>query len=190
MQREQFKDHRVQGEQVNGYGALARVLHWLMALFVVAMFALGYWMRTLDYYHPWYQSAPELHKSFGAMLIVLIVIRIFWRLTTPQPPPLSKNRLEQIGAQGVHILLYLLLVAMAITGYVFATGNGKTLSVFGLVELPSFMKSKPVADLAGDVHQWLAYTIIGLAVLHMLAALKHHFVDRDDTLRRMIRTVS
>ena len=174
----------------NGYGPLGRVLHWVMAVLVFGLFALGYWMRTLGYYDPWYQRAPDLHRSLGVVLIALLILRIGWRLTTAQPVPLSKNRLERVLGHGAHFALYMLMCALVITGYLFATGDGKPLSVFGWFGLPSVLKSKPVADIAGNIHEWLAYGIIALAVLHMLAALKHHFIDRDDTLRRMVKASS
>ena len=172
---------------IDGYGFGARAVHWLMAIMVLGMFALGYWMRTLGYYDPWYQRAPELHKSIGVILIGLLLVRIWWRARTLQPAPLGVNRLEIGAAHAVHMLLYLLLTAMAITGYLFATGDGKPLSIFGWIDLPSLLKSKSVADFAGMVHEWLAYGIISIAALHMLAALKHHFIDRDETLRRMVK---
>ncbi len=174
---------------IQGYGLTARLLHWVMAGQVLGMFALGYWMRTLDYYSPWYQRAPELHKSFGVIFLVLVIARVFWRLTHHQPPALAHNVFERRIAQVAHFALYALLLAMVITGLLFATGDGKPLSAFGLFELPSLFKNKPVADFAGDVHQWLAYSILGLAFVHMAGALKHHFIDRDDTLRRMVRAV-
>ena len=166
---------------------MARALHWLMAIQVVGMFALGYWMRTLGYYDPWYQRAPELHKSLGTVLIGLLAVRIVWRMLASQPSPLSTSAIERALAHVVHFALYLMLCAMAITGYLFATGDGKSLSSFGWLEIPSVLKSKPVADFAGNAHEWLAYGIIALAFVHMAAALKHHFIDHDDTLRRMIR---
>lgn len=167
------------------YGWPSRVLHWLMAVLVVGLFALGYWMRTLDYYDPWYQRAPELHMSLGVLLIALVIVRILWRASNRQPRPLAKSWFERTASAIAHILMYLLLVGLSITGYLFATGGGKAISVFGWFDVPSLITAKALADLAGDIHEWMAYGIIAIASVHAFGAFKHHFVDRDDTLRRM-----
>lgn len=169
-----------------GYGWPARLIHWIMAATVFGMFGLGYWMRTLDYYDPWYQSAPALHKSIGILLIGLLVMRIIWRLANPQPLALGHSRLEHVAAAIVHLAFYGLLIALAAAGYLFATAEGKAIDVFGWFGVPSVIASKRLGDLAGVVHEWLAYTIIALAIVHILGAFKHHFIDRDDTLRRMV----
>lgn len=168
------------------YGWLAKLLHWLMALWVMGLFALGYWMRTLDYYSPWYQRAPELHKSLGVVLIVLIVVRLVWRVMNKPPRALGHHWLELLAARLTHGALHLLLVGLAVAGYLYATGEGKPLAVFGLVDIPPLFKSKLLAERAGDVHWWLAYSLMALTGLHVLGALKHHFVNGDDTLRRML----
>lgn len=167
------------------YGWPAKALHWIMALLVIGLFALGYWMRTLGYYDPWYQRAPELHKSLGVILAALLLLRIVWRLLNQQPPALGGNALEHVIAAVTHLAFYILLIGMAISGYLFATGDGKPLSFFGLFDIAPLINSKPLADRAGEIHWWLAYSVIGLALLHIAGALKHHFVDKDDTLRRM-----
>ncbi|MEL6373925.1 MAG: cytochrome b [Pseudomonadota bacterium] len=176
--------------QPRQYNGLARLLHWSVALLVFGLFALGYWMRTLDYYSAWYQRAPELHTSLGMVLVVLILVRLAWRAMTRTPAALPHSRLEALAGHAAHLALYVLLIVMGITGYVFATADGKPISVFGAFELPPLIQSKVAGDLAGDVHEWAAYAIVGLAVVHALAALKHHFIDRDDTLRRMTSGVT
>lgn len=168
------------------YGWVTRAFHWTMALYVFGMFGLGIWMRTLGYYDPWYQPAPELHKALGIVLIALFVLRVIWRAANPQPLPLSTQEWERRVGEAVHWALYLLILALAVTGYLYSTGDGKAISVFGLFELPVLIQLKPLADFAGNVHEILAYAIIALAALHAMAALKHHFVDRDATLRRMV----
>jgi len=169
-----------------GYGWPARLLHWLIAVLVIGLFALGYWMRTLDYYDPWYQVAPRWHMAMGVGLIALIALRLVWRAVSVQPEPLAKSALTRRVAGFVHFSLYVMLVVMAVSGYLYATADGQSIDVFGLVAVPPIYTAKAVADTAGDVHEWVAYAIIALAALHALAALKHHIFDRDRTLMRMV----
>ncbi|HEY0633817.1 MAG TPA: cytochrome b [Gammaproteobacteria bacterium] len=170
------------------YGLVAIGLHWLVALTVFAMFSLGLWMTSLDYYHPWYHRAPALHKSIGVVLFALVVVRLLWRWFNRQPTPLpSHTRFERMAARWVHALLYLLLFAVMVAGYLISTADGRPIEVFGLLSIPATITSIPnQEDVAGDIHLLLAITLITLALLHAAAALKHHFVDRDNTLRRML----
>lgn len=170
------------------YGAISVVLHWLVAIAVYGMFALGLWMVTLSYYDGWYHQAPELHKSIGIVLMLVLVIRLIWRRLSPPPVPLaSYSRLTRISAVVAHVSLYLLLFAILFSGYLISTADGKPISVFGLFDVPATIADAgSQADLAGDIHLWLAWTVVILSVLHGLAAFKHHFIDKDDTLKRML----
>lgn len=170
------------------YGTISVTLHWLVAIVVYGMFALGLWMVTLSYYDGWYHQAPELHKSIGILLMLVLVVRIAWRHFSPPPSPLSSySRLTRIGATLAHIALYLLLSGILISGYLISTADGKPISVFGLFEVPATLADAgSQADLAGTVHLWLAWSVVVLSVLHGLAAFKHHFIDKDATLKRML----
>jgi len=168
------------------FSAGARLLHWSTALLVLGLFFLGLWMRELNYYHPWYETAPTLHIGFGIVFIGLVVVRLIWRCLHSPPALLGNNRLEHAIAFIVHALLYALMIAISITGYLYATADGKASSVFGLFHIPVIVHSKALADQSGDLHEWFSYAIIGLTALHILGALKHHVVDKDDTLRRMV----
>jgi cytochrome b561 len=169
----------------DGYGLAARLLHWLMAIAIIAMFGLGYWMVTLDYYSPWYKSAPDLHKSAGLILLGLLAIRFAWRLANLQPDDSYLKPIERSVSKLVHRAFYLLLLTQMTFGYLISTADGRSIEIFGLVSLPSLIQSKGLEDFAGLVHEVLAYCIIGLAAVHAGAALKHHFIDRDPTLKRM-----
>ncbi|WP_313448546.1 cytochrome b [Pseudescherichia sp.] len=170
------------------YGAVSIALHWLVALVVYGMFALGLWMVTLSYYDGWYHQAPELHKSIGVLLMMGLVVRLIWRHLSPPPKALaSYSRLTHVAAIGAHIILYALLFAIVISGYLISTADGQPISVFGLFEVPATLTDAGAqADLAGTLHLWLAWSVVILSVLHALAALKHHFIDKDDTLKRML----
>ncbi|WP_158783098.1 cytochrome b [Pantoea sp. BAV 3049] len=169
-------------------GHLSVLLHWLVALAVYGMFALGLWMVTLGYYDSWYHPAPELHKSIGITLFAVMILRAIWRFISPPPKPLSSySALTRISAVGVHLLLYGILFAIFISGYLISTADGKPIEVFGLLSVPATLEGfGEQADLAGDVHLWLAWSVVILSGLHALAALKHHFIDRDNTLKRML----
>lgn len=170
------------------YGAVAISLHWLVAITVVGMFALGLWMTELNLYHSWYYKAPALHKSIGLLLFAVMVARLVWRLFNQHPEPLpTHSRLERVVASLAHTLLYLLLFAVMIAGYLISTADGRPIEIFGVISIPATITSIPEQeDVAGEVHLILAITLIALALLHAAAALKHHFVDRDNTLRRML----
>ncbi|MBP2170920.1 cytochrome b561 [Erwinia toletana] len=170
------------------FGWLSITLHWLVALAVYGMFALGLWMVTLGYYDNWYHQAPELHKSIGMVLFAVMILRLIWRFVSPPPKPLSSySRLVRISAIAAHLLLYLLLFAILFTGYLISTAEGKPIEVFGLIAVPAtFAGNAQQADLAGDIHLYLAWSVVIISVLHGLAALKHHFIDRDITLKRML----
>lgn len=170
------------------YGWLSIFLHWSMALIIYAMFALGLWMVGLSYYDTWYHNAPEIHKSIGVILMLALIIRLIWRVVSPPPKPLSSySPAVRISAVVAHWLLYSLLIAILFSGYLISTADGKPISVFGWFSLPALLTGAgEQADLAGDVHLWLAWSIVILSVLHGLAAFKHHFIDRDITLKRML----
>ncbi len=169
------------------FGAISVFIHWAVALVVYGMFALGLWMVTLGYYDVWYHNAPEIHKSIGCILFAIMVIRFIWRYVSPPPTPLSSySSLTRISAIVAHLTLYVALFAILITGYLISTADGQPISVFGWFDVPALISGGAAqADFAGDIHLWLAWAVVILSVLHGLAALKHHFVDGDITLKRM-----
>ncbi|NEV63134.1 cytochrome b [Thiorhodococcus minor] len=172
----------------NAYGLVTILFHWLTALAVIALFGLGLWMVELTYYDAWYRTAPWIHKSLGALLLIALAWRLGWRIIDrPPPPEPSLSRFERIASRSTHLILYLLLFAVAITGYLISTAEGQGISVFGVFEIPATLSHLPgQADWAGELHLALAMALIGLAAAHALAALKHHFLDRDRTLLRML----
>lgn len=170
------------------YGIISISLHWIFAIAVYAMFGLGLWMVTLSYYDGWYHQAPELHKSIGVLLMMGLVIRVIWRHISPPPAaPKTHSKFTRISAVAAHMTLYALLFALLISGYLISTAEGKPISVFGIFDVPATLADAgSQADIAGVIHLWLAWSVVTLSVLHGLAALKHHFIDKDDTLKRML----
>lgn len=171
----------------NRYGLVTVTLHWLMAVTVFGLFALGLWMSELDYYDAWYQRAPALHKGIGILLFLTLLLRIVWRAFNikPQPEP-GHAAWERRLAAIAHVLLYALLFAVMLAGYFISTADGRPIEVFGLFDVPATLSGgENQEDIAGEIHEFLAFTLIGLVALHAGAALKHHFIDHDNTLRRM-----
>lgn len=169
------------------YGIISILLHWSMALLILGLFFLGKYMVDLDYYHPWYQKAPDLHRSLGVVVATLLVLRWIWRQLNPRPAIIG-SPLEQRLASNAHRLFYVLIALAAASGYLISTADGRGIEVFGLFQIPALFDGfDNQEDLAGKIHEALTLALVVLAAGHGLAALKHHFIDRDDTLRRMLR---
>lgn len=175
----------------NGYGVTTIVIHWVFAITFIALFAVGVYMVELTYYDPLYKTLPDFHRSIGIILAALLIFRLCWRIINLQPTPEPTLKPHEIlGAEIVHWLLYLLPLAIMISGYLITTADGNSIDVFGLFEVPAILPAqKGREDIAGDIHFYLAYATIGIAALHALAAFKHHFIDHDKTLIRMFKTI-
>lgn len=173
------------------YGWIAIALHWLMAVMVIGLFGLGLYMVELTYYDSWYRGSMDLHKSIGITLALLLIFRFAWRALGTKPEPVSiNNTLVNKAAKVAHILLYLLLCFIVISGYMISTADGRAIDVFGVVTIPAIDFSiAGQADIAGEIHYYMACTLIGLVILHALGALKHHFIDKDKTLVRMLKPI-
>lgn len=169
------------------YGLTSILLHWIGALAVFGLFGLGLWMVGLNYYSSWYRTAPDIHKGIGVLLFMLMLIRLLWRLVSAGPAPLAAHgAATRLATRLGHGLLYLGIFAVMVSGYLISTADGRPISVFGWFQVPATLTSIPnQEDLAGLIHEYLAWALVILAALHGLAALKHHFIDRDQTLLRM-----
>jgi cytochrome b561 len=173
------------GDSEAGYGVVTRLTHWIMALAIPAMFALGLWMVTLDYYSPYYRTAPDIHRSVGMLLLFGLLLRFAWRLVNPKPYDAELSPFERAGSRLVHWGFYAVLLALMMSGYLISTADGRPIEVFDWFSVPSLFQKKGLEDTAGEVHEILAYATMALVVLHAAAALKHHFVDRSNILKRM-----
>jgi cytochrome b561 len=170
------------------YGLISILIHWLVALVVFGLFGLGFWMVELTYYDEWYKTGPALHESIGICLFAVMLFRVYWRVSQVQPAPLSTHtKLEQKSGHLVHWLLYVLIFIIMTSGYMISTADERGIEVFGLFEVPGFGSLvENQEDIAGLIHQYLAYFMMGLVSLHAAGALKHHFIDKDKTLTRML----
>lgn len=168
-----------------GYGVVSRLLHWLMALALLAMFGLGLWMVELDYYSPYYHSAPEFHKGAGILLLIALALRFGWRLSNVRPDDDDLSPFERTAARLVHWGFYPLLLALMVSGYLISTADGRPIDVFGWFSVPSPGENKGLEDIAGNIHAVLAYLMVAVTAVHAGAALKHHLIDHGRTLVRM-----
>lgn len=168
-----------------GYGIVSRLFHWLMAAAIFAMFALGVWMVTLDYYSPYYNTAPDYHRSIGILLLIALLVRWIWRAANPKPELADLSPIEQKLSHSVHWSFYVILLALSISGYLISTSDGQPVHVFGWFDVPAIIKMPGLESKAGNVHRIIAYIVIALAIVHALAALKHHYVDKSRILSRM-----
>jgi len=169
------------------YGLVAVLLHWLSALSVIGLFALGWWMVRLGYYDAWYTQGPYWHKGVGVLFGFLLLLRLVWKLLNPKTEGLHQSAYVNRLINAVHWMLYALLFAIVITGYLITTADGRDLGVFNWFSLPASITSFDNQEtLMGNWHRWAAYVLAGLVVMHILAALKHHFIDQDATLKRML----
>jgi cytochrome b561 len=171
----------------NAWGAPARALHWAVALVVLAQFVTG-WLAA-----SWRLSPAKLdlyvwHKSTGLLVLALMAVRIAWRLANPAPAlPAGTPALERRAAGLAHLLLYLLLIAMPLSGWVIASASGIPFRIYWQIPLPAIVApDEAVAGLAARVHLALFVALAALLVAHVGAALRHHFVTRDGVLRRMM----
>ena len=173
----------------SSYGWVAILVHWLMALGVFGLFGLGVYMVELTYYDAWYKGSLDLHKSVGITLAALLLFRFGWRLLGTQPEPVagSSKAMNRV-AHSVHKLIYLALIVIVTSGYLISTADGRAIEVFNLLAVPALPESVAnQEDIAGKIHFYAAYGLIAVVVLHALGALKHHFIDKDKTLIRMIK---
>lgn len=192
----------------NRYTKTAIILHWLIALGIFGMFALGWFMSELPKEAPeqmsydlfnlgivtWdlaKEASPRsfyfnLHKSIGITLLALIVIRILWRISHKPPAlPASLKAWESKLSTAAHHLLYLLMFMMPVSGLVMAVSSKYGVKWFG-IKLLAGLDSKPLRDIFHETHEIIGIILVLIIILHILGALKHKFIDKDDIMKRML----
>jgi cytochrome b561 len=186
------------------YTKTAVILHWLIALFLVVMFVLGWFMTDLPKeatkqsafdlgimtWHTAEEISPRtfyfnLHKSLGFTIFVLILVRIFWRITHKPPAMLTSYKaIERKLATGAHHLLYLLMFAIPVTGLIMTLYSKYGLKWFG-VTVFSGLDNSAIRDVFESAHEIVGIILLAVLAVHVIGALKHKFIDKDETLKRM-----
>lgn len=171
----------------NRYTRTAIGLHWLVAAAIVGTFGLGLYMHELPF-SPDKLKLYAWHKWAGVSIFLLVLARIVWRLShRPPAPPASMPGWQRQAAEGVHLLLYVLMLAVPLTGWLMSSAKGVPTVWFGVLPLPDLVgKDKALGELLATVHKILNLGMAALVLVHAGAALKHHFVDRDEVLARML----
>jgi cytochrome b561 len=169
------------------YGAVAQGFHWIIAGLIVTQFTLA-WMADDLPLGMHKLALLARHKSFGMTVLMLAVLRLLWRLFHRPPElPAGMSKVERILAKGTHILFYILLFAMPLTGWLMSSAKNYSVSWFGRFTWPDLIgKNERAFELLKTTHQTLSWLLFALAILHILAALKHHFWNKDDVLKRML----
>lgn len=169
------------------YGAIALAAHWLVALMLLASFALGFYMHELPL-SPTKLKLYAYHKWLGVMIFALVALRLGWRLWSPPPPlPASMPRWEVRAAEISHRLLYLLLFVVPLSGWLMSSAKGFQTVLFGVLPIPDLLsKNPPLGEALEQVHWLLNKLLLALVTVHVAAALKHHFIERDAVLARMM----
>ncbi len=169
------------------YTRTAVALHWIIALLIFVNLPLGVYMHDLPL-SPHKLRLFSWHKWIGVTVFLLAILRISWRSThLPPPLPAGMQRWEKLAAQAIHYLLYLLILAIPLSGWLMSSAKGVQTVWFGVLPLPDLVsKDKELGDALTRVHIGLNLLMSGLLFAHIGAALKHHFIERDDILTRML----
>ena len=169
------------------YGGVAIGLHWLVALAIVSSFSVGLYMADLPL-SPMKLKLYSWHKWAGVTIFLFVLVRLGWRLLHRPPElPAAMPAWQRRVAEATHVLLYLLMIVVPITGWLMSSAKGFQTVYFGVLPLPDLLvKDADLGDLLQQVHKLLNFSMAALVVAHLGAALKHHFIDRDDVLARML----
>ena len=170
------------------YTTMAIVFHWLIALLIIGTFSLGLVMSDIPGITPTKLKYYSWHKWSGVTILGLVALRLLWRLKNSAPAyPASMPDWQKGAAHGLHGLLYVLMFAVPLSGYFYSLSAGVPVVYFGLFPLPVLMDPNPaLKPVLKALHYWLNMGMLGAVALHVAAALKHQFVDRDGVLKRML----
>ncbi|CDZ79099.1 hypothetical protein BN59_03416 [Legionella massiliensis] len=167
------------------FGVIAITLHWVIAALMIGLLIMGLYMVALPIsleklkFYGW-------HKEYGFLVLALVIIRLIWRLSNITPK-LDILAWEEVIARMVHWIFYGFMFALPITGWLITSAAGLPASFFGLFTLPNLIAPNEESRLLFQkIHEWLGYALIAIILLHTAAALKHHFIEKDNILRRML----
>ena len=168
------------------YTRTAITLHWLAGALILCGFTLGLWLKDLPI-SPQTLRLYGYHKWIGITVFLLALMRLAWRRAHPAPPPVAMPEWQRRAAAATHALLYAFMLVIPLSGWIYSSASGVQVVYLGLLPLPDLVpKDKALAGVLKAVHITLNYTLLALVAVHAGAALKHHWVERDDVLRRML----
>lgn len=170
------------------YHPVSIFFHWVIGVAIIVLLGVGLYMADLEPSDPNKWPLYAVHKAVGMTVLFLVALRIVWRGITPPPAPIeTQARWERSLAKVVHILLYVGMVVMPVSGYVMSSAGGHAISIFGLFNVPLLVdKNEQIGGMAREAHEIGGNILIAAIVLHFLGAMKHHVLDRDGTLGRMV----
>jgi cytochrome b561 len=169
------------------YDRMSILLHWLTVALVVILFALAEAWDFLEHGTPLRKQLQSLHISLGIMLTIVVMFRLSWRAVVGRHLPPAATGVKEGAAKTMHFVLYVLLIVQIFTGFVFRWAQAESFMFFGLFPVQfSTVKNKALDDAVGDIHDIIAWFIIVLMVFHAAAALIHHYLLKDNVLRRML----
>ena len=171
----------------DSYGLIARILHWLIFLLVAGMLMGGFSLSYLPS-NGIKSFVISIHKSTGFIIFVLMIARLLWRFYSPPPRDLGESLILNYAAHVLHIVLYILLFLQPLVGILMSQSYGYPVSVFGIFELPQIIwKSQVLANFFSKVHTVIGVLLTVSIIIHAAAALKHHYLDRNRILIRMLK---
>lgn len=172
------------------YGTVAVALHWLMAILIMFMLLLGLYMADLPDlgFNNYKITLILIHKEIGVLVLMLVILRLVWRWLNKQPAlPSNVPLWQSVLAKTIYFLFYCLMFAMPITGWLMSSAAGLPLSFLGVLHLPMLLSENQfVTKQLIEIHKITAFVLLGLLLLHIVAALRHHFYLKDKVLKRML----
>jgi cytochrome b561 len=173
--------------EITTYTATAKSIHWLMALLLLGQLVLGFYMQDLPF-SPQKLQVYSWHKWAGVTVFLMVWLRLAWRVTNRPPNlPDSMSVPMRLAAHAGHGLLYGLMIAVPLSGWLMSSAKGFQTVWFGVLPIPDLVsKDRRLGSALLIVHQWLNYAFIGVLIAHVAAALKHALINRDDIFRRML----
>lgn len=171
----------------NRFGLISIIMHWVMAVMIITLLAVG---LTLDQL----ASGPQktliigIHKEVGLLVLMLVIVRLSWRIINSSPTLADLPRWEKLTARAVHAAFYLLMFTQPLSGWAMSSAGGHPISFFGLFIVPPLVEpDSQLKTFFASAHEYQGYALIVLCLLHVAAALKHHYLDKDNILKRMLR---
>ncbi|MCF8493895.1 MAG: cytochrome b [Rickettsiaceae bacterium] len=171
----------------NSYGLIARILHWVIAFSIIGLISVGFFMSSME-------PSPEkfelygMHKAFGVIVLSLVVLRIIWRLSNKVVLPLADlPNIMKLAAKLGHLLLYIFMLIMPISGVMMSRFGAHDIPVFGLFVIPGLEKNEELSTLFHTIHVTAIWGFIAMILMHIGAAFYHHFIRKDNVFVRIIK---